>query len=284
MVAIYHLHCCSRTLPSTLFAANIFLIWCLLLPPMHYSGSSDIRLLFQKGILKMFMLSIVTLHVRLWLWYVDLDWKNTSGTILAKFPMDKWDDSRWLHQGNSHQEKENESFDFSVGGFQVKQVNLRMVSLDKKKKEGDMKSCGNVESGGGAQHPSLCLPAGSTTYRLSKWGKSCLIVLDSWFVILLSLIRCLSLNNFNPIPNGGGADLPPPSCICVYACVYAYTRANFLWLFLILSVEEGTTGLTPKKCTVFSGTKKVGLICPIFVRGDPYDPHKPPEKVTFSDR
>ena len=24
------------------------------------------------------------------------------------------------------------------------------------------------------------------------------------------------------------ADLPPPSHICVYACVYAYTRANFL--------------------------------------------------------
>ena len=27
---------------------------------------------------------------------------------------------------------------------------------------------------------------------------------------------------------GEGADLPPPSRICVYACVYAYTRADFL--------------------------------------------------------
>ena len=67
------------------------------------------------------------------------------------------------------------------------------------------------------------------------------------------------------------------------ACVYAYARANFLWLFLILSVEEGTTVLTPKKITVFPGTQKVGPFCPTFIRGDPYEPHRPPEKVTFSD-
>ena len=35
----------------------------------------------------------------------------------------------------------------------------------------------------------------------------------------------------------------------------------------MLSVEEDTTGLTPKKFTVFSGTKKVGPICPTFIRG-----------------
>ena len=29
-------------------------------------------------------------------------------------------------------------------------------------------------------------------------------------------------------PGGGGADLPPTSRNCVYACVYAYTRADFL--------------------------------------------------------
>ena len=34
-----------------------------------------------------------------------------------------------------------------------------------------------------------------------------------------------------------------------------------------MSVEEGTTGLTPKKITVFSGTKKVGPICPDFIGG-----------------
>ena len=28
MVAAYHLHCCSRTLPSVLLATNIFIIWC----------------------------------------------------------------------------------------------------------------------------------------------------------------------------------------------------------------------------------------------------------------
>ena len=58
---------------------------------------------------------------------------------------------------------------------------------------------------------------------------------------------------------------------------------NFFLLFLILSVEEGTTLLTPKKITVFPGTKKVGQICPTFIRGDPYEPHRPREKVTFSD-
>ena len=86
-----------------------------------------------------------------------------------------------------------------------------------------------------------------------------------------------------PYLTRGGADLPPPSRFCVYVCVYAYTRANFFLLFLILSVEEGTTLLTPKKITVFPGTKKVGQICPTFIRGDPYEPHRPREKVTFSD-
>jgi len=37
----------------------------------------------------------------------------------------------------------------------------------------------------------------------------------------------------------------------------------------------------PKKFTVFPGKIKVGQKCPIFIRGDPYEPHKPTEKVTF---
>ena len=45
---------------------------------------------------------------------------------------------------------------------------------------------------------------------------------------------------FNPIQGGGGHNVPPLSHICVYARVYAYTRANFFWQFLIFSVEEGT--------------------------------------------
>ena len=61
----------------------------------------------------------------------------------------------------------------------------------------------------------------------------------------------------------------------------AYKRAIFL-LSPIFSVEEDATLLTPKKFTVFPGTKKVGPICPTFIRGDPYEPHKPTEKVTFS--
>ena len=77
--------------------------------------------------------------------------------------------------------------------------------------------------------------------------------------------------------------MPPPSRIRVYAGVYAYTGANFFLLFLILSVEEDTTLLTPKKITVFPGTTKVGPICPTFIRGDPYEPHRAHEKVTFSD-
>ena len=46
-------------------------------------------------------------------------------------------------------------------------------------------------------------------------------------------------------------------------------------------MKEDTAGLTLKKFTVFSGTKKVGPICPTFIRGDPYEPHKPPEKSLF---
>ena len=77
--------------------------------------------------------------------------------------------------------------------------------------------------------------------------------------------------------------MPPPSRIRVYAHVYAYTGANFFLLFLILSVEEDTTLLTLQKITVFPGTTKVGPICPTFIRGDPYEPHRAHEKVTFSD-
>ena len=75
-----------------------------------------------------------------------------------------------------------------------------------------------------------------------------------------------------------GADLPPPSRICVYACVYAYTHTDFLCLFLILSVERGYNRFDPKKITIFSGTTKVGPICPTFIRVDPYESHKPPKK------
>ena len=39
---------------------------------------------------------------------------------------------------------------------------------------------------------------------------------------------------------GGGPNQPPLSRICVYACEYAYMGANFLWLFLIFSMEEVT--------------------------------------------
>ena len=48
-----------------------------------------------------------------------------------------------------------------------------------------------------------------------------------------------------------------------------------------MSVEESTTLLTPKKITVFPGTKKVGPICPTFIRGDPYEPQRLPEKSIF---
>ena len=42
------------------------------------------------------------------------------------------------------------------------------------------------------------------------------------------------------------------------------------------------TCLTPKKFTVFTRKIKVGPKCPIFIRVDSYEPHKPLEKVTFS--
>ena len=46
---------------------------------------------------------------------------------------------------------------------------------------------------------------------------------------------------------------------------------------------RGYNSFDPKKITVFPGTQKVGPICPTFIRGDPYEPHRRPEKVTFSD-
>ena len=59
-------------------------------------------------------------------------------------------------------------------------------------------------------------------------------------------------------------------------------------IFLTASGEGGVnpSGQPDRFFPVFfyDSPKKVGLICPIFVRGDPYEPHKPPEKVTFSDR
>ena len=99
-------------------------------------------------------------------------------------------------------------------------------------------------------------------------------------------VTCVNRNcpsDLTLFDSGGGADLPPPSRFRAYECVYAYTGANFFLLFLILSVEEDTTLLTLQKITVFPGTTKVGPICPTFIRGDPYEPHRPPEKVTFSD-
>ena len=48
-------------------------------------------------------------------------------------------------------------------------------------------------------------------------------------------------------------------------------------------MEEVTRLSTKRNVTVFPGKIKVGPICPTFIRGDPNEPHKPPEKVTFTD-
>ena len=48
-------------------------------------------------------------------------------------------------------------------------------------------------------------------------------------------------------------------------------------------MEEVTRLSTKRNVTVFPGKIKVGPICPTFIRGDPYEPQKPPEKVSFSD-
>ena len=62
-----------------------------------------------------------------------------------------------------------------------------------------------------------------------------------------------------------GAQSAPLSRICVYAHRYSYTLANFLWLFLIWSVEESTRLTTPKQCTVFLWKMKIGPSCPTFM-------------------
>ena len=68
----------------------------------------------------------------------------------------------------------------------------------------------------------------------------------------------------------------PPSRICVYTCQFFVTVPHF-------ECGRGYNRFDLKKFTVFSGTQKVGPICLTFIRGDPYKPHEPPEKVTFSD-
>ena len=55
-----------------------------------------------------------------------------------------------------------------------------------------------------------------------------------------------------------------PSRVCVLG-VCVCTVLIFLWLFLILSMEVGTTVLAPNKFDVFPGTEKVGPICPTFI-------------------
>ena len=80
-----------------------------------------------------------------------------------------------------------------------------------------------------------------------------------------------------------GSRYAPLSHIRVYTRVYAYIRANFFWQFLMFSVEEGTTLSTQLNCTIFPGKYKVGQFYSIFIRGDPYEPQRPPKKVTFSD-
>ena len=52
--------------------------------------------------------------------------------------------------------------------------------------------------------------------------------------------RSTQSTSVNPIQGGGVPNQPPLSRICVYACRYVYTGANFLWLFLIFSMKEVT--------------------------------------------
>ena len=52
------------------------------------------------------------------------------------------------------------------------------------------------------------------------------------------------VSKFNPILLGGGPYMAPASRICVYAGVYAHTRANCFDFPLLFSVYEGATHLT----------------------------------------
>ena len=70
-------------------------------------------------------------------------------------------------------------------------------------------------------------------------------------------------------------DTVNPIGLLVYARVYAYA-GHF-------ECGRGCNTFDPQKCTVFPAVTKVGPIWPTFIRGDPYEPHRPSEKVTFSD-
>ena len=72
-------------------------------------------------------------------------------------------------------------------------------------------------------------------------------VIATMYNVIANNSNCI---DFNPIQGGGGPNRPPLSRICVYACVYANTRANFFWQFLILIEEVGGTLLAQQKFTV----------------------------------
>ena len=83
---------------------------------------------------------------------------------------------------------------------------------------------------------------------------------------------CTLLNRYTPLH----------ICVYTHVCVMCI-HVLFFVTFPHFECERGYNSFDPKKITVFSGTKKVGPICPTFIRGYPYEPHRPPEKVTFSD-
>ena len=117
--------------------------------------------------------------------------------------MDKWrwDDIRWLHhQGDNHQEKDDESFDFSVGGLQVEQFSGQF----KDEKKIIMWKCWNRR-----RCPTSLYLFTSWLVHLQvvkMWIVMIRVLLDSWFwcnpgswfviPLFLSLIWCLTLNNF----------------------------------------------------------------------------------------
>ena len=78
-----------------------------------------------------------------------------------------------------------------------------------------------------------------TFYRLSKFNVCVIMLVMHVIILFMHFIYNGVVCIFNIIVgdphsiltlfySGEGVDLPPPSRICVYTCVYAYTRANFL--------------------------------------------------------
>ena len=79
---------------------------------------------------------------------------------------------------------------------------------------------------------------------------------------ILKIINTCS-HHFLTLLSAGEAQKAPLSRICVYACVYAYTCANFFLTIPHFDSGSGGNILAPQKFSILPGKFKVGHYTPL---------------------